>query len=50
VSGLRHGLHGFATETATLAGPAVCLAVTGGFAILMIGLAVWQVRQPFFET
>jgi ABC-2 type transport system permease protein len=50
VSGLRHGLHGFAQETSTLAGPGVCLAVTGGFAALMIGLAVWQVRRPFFET
>ncbi len=50
VSGLRHGLHGFAEGTSTLAGPGVCLAVTGGFAVLMIGLAVWQVRQPFFET
>jgi ABC-2 type transport system permease protein len=49
VSGLRHGLHGFSAETATLAGPVVCLAVTGGFAALMIGLAVWQVRQPFFD-
>ncbi len=50
VSGLRHGLHGFAGETATLAGPGTCLAVTGGFALLMIGAAVWQVRQPFFQT
>jgi len=48
VSGLRHGLHGFAPDTATLAGPGVCLLVTGGFAALMIGLAVWQVRRPFF--
>jgi ABC-2 type transport system permease protein len=50
VSGLRHGLHGFAGGTATLAGPGVCLAVTGGFAVLMIAAAVWQVRRPFFET
>lgn len=50
VSGLRHGLHGFAGETATLAGPGVCLAVTTGFAVLMLGAAVWQVRQPFFQT
>lgn len=50
VSGLRHGLHGFAGTPATLAGPAVCLAVTAGFAVLMVGLAVWQVRQPFFRT
>ena len=50
VSGLRHGLNGFAGETATLAGPVVCLAVTAAFAALMMGLAVWQVRRPFFET
>jgi len=50
VSGLRHGLHGFAEGTATLARPGVCLGVTGGFAVLMIAAAVWQVRQPFFET
>jgi ABC-2 type transport system permease protein len=50
VSGLRHGLHGFAEGGSTLAGPGVCLLVTGGFATLMIGLAVWQVRRPFFET
>ena len=49
VSGLRHGLHGFAGPAA-LAGPAVCLGVTAGFALLMLGLAVWQVRRPFFET
>jgi ABC-2 type transport system permease protein len=50
VSGLRHGLHGFAAEASTLAGPFVCLTVTGGFAVLMMGAAVWQVRQPFFEA
>ena len=50
VSGLRHGLHGFAAEASTLAGPLVCLAVTGGFAVLMMGVAVWQVRQPFFDA
>ena len=50
VSGLRHGLHGFAAEASTLAGPLVCLAVTGGFAVLMMGAAVWQVRQPFFDA
>lgn len=50
VSGLRHGLHDFAAGTSTLAGPVACLAVTGGFALLMIGGAVWQVRRPFFET
>jgi ABC-2 type transport system permease protein len=50
VSGLRHGLNGFAGEMSTLAGPGVCLAVTGGFAVLMMGVAVWQVRRPFFEA
>lgn len=50
VSGLRHGLHGFAEGPATLAGPGTCLAVTAGFALLMVGVAVWQVRQPYFET
>lgn len=49
VSGLRHGLHGGAAP-ATLAGPGVCLVVTAGFAALMVGLAVWQVRRPFFES
>lgn len=47
VSGLRHGLY---DGTAALAGPVVCLAVTAGFAILMVGLAVWQVRQPFYQS
>lgn len=50
VSGLRHGLHGFAEGTSTLAGPVICLAVTGGFAVLMMAAAVWQVRRPFFQT
>lgn len=50
VSGLRHGLHGFAEVPNALADPLVCLAVTGVFAVLMIGGAVWQVRRPFFET
>jgi ABC-2 type transport system permease protein len=50
VSGLRHGLHGFAAEASALAGPLVCLVVTGGFAVLMMGVAVWQVRQPFFDA
>ncbi|MFP4227228.1 MAG: ABC transporter permease [Salinivenus sp.] len=48
VSGLRHGL--YEGTTMTLAGPTVSLAVTAGFAVLMIGLAVWQVKQPFFQT
>ena len=50
VSGLRHGLHGFADTPAVLASPGVCLAVTGGFAVLTIAAAVWQVRRPFFQT
>ena len=50
VSGLRHGLHGFAETPAVWAGPGVCLAVTGGFALLMMGVAVWQVRRPFFQA
>ena len=50
VSGLRHGLHGFAETPAALAGPTLCLVVTGGFALLMMGAAVWQVRRPFFQT
>jgi ABC-2 type transport system permease protein len=49
VSGLRHGLHGFAEAPAALAGPLVCLAVTGGFALLTMSVAVWQVRRPFFR-
>ena len=50
VSGLRYGLHGFAETPAALAGPGVCLAVTSGFALLMMAVAVWQVRRPFFRT
>ena len=50
MSGLRHGLHGFAETPAALAGPTLCLVVTGGFALLMMGAAVWQVRRPFFQT
>ncbi|MEF8815399.1 MAG: ABC transporter permease [Salinibacter sp.] len=50
VSGLRHGFHGFTNTPGALAGPGVCLAVTGAFAVLMTGLAVWQVRRPFFQT
>lgn len=48
VSGLRHGLHAEAAPAA-LAGPGLCLAVSGGFAALMVGMAVWQVRRPFFQ-
>jgi ABC-2 type transport system permease protein len=50
VSGLRHGLHGFAETPAVLAGPTVCLGVTSGFALLTLAVAVWQVRRPFFQT
>lgn len=50
VSGLRHGLHGFGEVPAALAGPGVCLAVTGSFALVMMGAAVWQVGRPFFQT
>lgn len=50
VSGLRHGLHGFGDVPATLAGPGVCLAVTGGFAVVTLAAAVWQVRRPFFRS
>lgn len=50
VSGLRHGLNGFSEVSSALAAPVVCIGVTGGFAVLMLGLAVWQVKRPFFET
>lgn len=50
VSGLRHGLHGFGASSAALAGPEICLLVTGGFAVVMMAAAVWQVRRPFFQT
>lgn len=49
VSGIRHGLYGFAEAPATLASPLVCLTVTVGFAAVMMGLAVVTVRRPLFE-
>jgi ABC-2 type transport system permease protein len=49
VSGIRHGLYGFAEAPATLASPVVCLTVTVGFAAVMMGLAVVTVRRPLFE-
>lgn len=48
VSGLRQVLHSGAVSI-PLAGPGVCISVTGGFAVLMMSLAVWQVRRPFFR-
>ena len=50
VSGIRHGLYGFDGAPATLAEPLVCVLVTGGFAAVMIGLAVWTVRRPLFAN
>jgi len=49
VSGIRHGLYGFAEAPVTLASPLVCLTVTVGFAAVMMGLAVVTVRRPLFE-
>jgi ABC-2 type transport system permease protein len=48
VSGIRHGLYGFESAPATLASPLGCLAVTVGFAIVMMGVAVFTVRRPLF--
>ena len=48
VSGIRHGLYGLANAPAVLASPGVCLVVTAGFALAMIGLAVATVRRPLF--
>lgn len=50
VSGIRHGLYGLEEAPATLASPAVCLAVATGFAAVMIGIAVGTVRQPLFKS
>lgn len=50
VSGIRHGIYGLSGAPATLADPLVCVLVTGGFAAVMIGLAVWTVRRPLFAT
>lgn len=48
VSGIRHGLYGLQEAPSVLATSGVCTAVTVGFAALMIGLAVYTVRQPLF--
>lgn len=48
VSGIRHGLYGLHDAPATLAPPLVCALVSVGFAVLMIGIAVYTVRQPLF--
>lgn len=48
VSGLRHGL--YVEAPAVLADPITCLAVTWGFAALMVGAAVWSVHRPLFQT
>lgn len=49
VSGIRHGLYGFNGAPAVSASPTVCLAITVGFAIVMMGLAVATVQRPLFE-
>jgi ABC-2 type transport system permease protein len=49
VSGIRHGMYGLADAPGVLASPTICLAVSLGFAVLMVGLAVWTVRRPFFS-
>lgn len=48
VDGIRHGLYGLDAAPAALASPLVCLAVTAGFAAVMMGLAVMTVRRPLF--
>lgn len=49
VSGIRSGMYGLADAApATLASPAICLAVSAGFALLMLAAAVWTVKRPFF--
>ncbi|HHP7239315.1 ABC transporter permease [Longibacter sp.] len=50
VSGIRHGMYGLADAPGVLASPTICVAVSLGFAIVMIGLAVWTVRRPFFSS
>lgn len=50
VSGIRHGLYGFDGAPAVLASPAACLAVTVGFAVVMMGIAVATVRRPLFGS
>jgi ABC-2 type transport system permease protein len=48
VSGIRHGLYGFEAAPAALASPLVCLAVTAGFAAVMMVIAVVTVQRPLF--
>ena len=50
VSAIRSGMYSFADAPAILASPAVCLAVCAAFTALMLGIAVWTVRRPFFAT
>lgn len=50
VSGIRHGMYGLASAPGTMASPLVCILVSLGFTLLMIGVAVWTVRRPFFNT
>ena len=50
VSGIRSGMYGLADAPATLASPAVCIAVSAAFAGLMMGVAVWTVKRPFFSS
>ncbi|PEN14549.1 ABC transporter [Longibacter salinarum] len=49
VSGIRHGMYGLASAPGTLASPLTSISVSLGFAVLMIGVAVWTVRRPFFS-
>jgi ABC-2 type transport system permease protein len=50
VSGIRHGMYGLASAPGAMASPLVCIWVSLGFTLLMIGIAVWTVRRPFFST
>lgn len=48
VDALRQGLYGSALPTAPLAAPATDLLVCGGFAAVLLALAVWRARRPLF--
>jgi ABC-2 type transport system permease protein len=51
VSGLRSGMYSFAPDApAVLVAPSTAFAVSAGFTVLMLAVAVWTVRRPFFET
>jgi ABC-2 type transport system permease protein len=51
VSGLRSGMYSFSVDApALLVAPSVAFGVSLAFALLMMGIAVWTVKQPFFET